>query len=174
MPLQHLFLHAHSSFAPPPEDSDVPDKKKLSALSSSSIPKSAASSVPPSPSNTIFSAMSVIPCAQISDKTADRATLRQALSALATRATYLSSQNGVPCPLPLETASEEFLPTKDNRSLQLRSCCSQSRSSRAQLHLPASASLPVVHRGSLFTIVSPLLWKTVHPASRIKRVDDKR
>ena len=112
---------------PTPENPDVPNKESL-VLSSSSIPKSAASSVQLSPSNTIFLATSVIPCARISAETADRATLRRAFSALATQAACLLSQDGVPCPLPLETASEEFLPTKDNMSLRSRSRCLRSRS----------------------------------------------
>ena len=32
-------------------------------------------------------------------------------------ADYIGNRDGVSCPLQLETASEEFLPTKDNRSL---------------------------------------------------------
>jgi hypothetical protein len=63
----------------------------------------------------------VIPCTQISVKTLanNRPKLRLAFSALATQASYLLLQDGVPCLLQLETASEEFLPTNDNRSLSI-------------------------------------------------------
>ena len=100
----------------PPEDPDDPDESSASA--SSSVPKSDSSStassseveglgLPPSPSNTIFLATSVIPCARISVETPanNRSTFRRAFSALAKRAAYLSLRDVVPCPLQLETAS---------------------------------------------------------------------